>query len=72
MVNAGQRVVFALDGSYCEDTHGRRQYFKDRQGSYVMDIWMVGNKAVSGCNNQECKGCPVADTGFIGQEVRHI
>ena len=80
MVKANQKVVFDNQGSYTEDkVSGRRQYFKDKNGNYILEMWIEGeSKDVASTeeNNGCCRnGCscgskespPGADC--IGQEI---
>ena len=79
MVQAGQRVVFDSTGSYAENKFtGKRQYFKDKQGSYVLELWMYDTEEdenTCGCNSCHSESRNIsepADAGFVGQELRSL
>ena len=70
---AGQRVVFDSAGSYAESKMtGKRQYFKDKQGSYVLEMWLYDTENKDTCSCTKCPNEPTGNTDFIGQEVRHV
>ena len=53
MVQAGNRVVFARDGSYAEDeTTGERIEMQEKGGMYMMKLW-VRNQAFQGQATEE-------------------
>ena len=73
MVAAGHRVVFDSMGSYAENKmSGKRQYFKDKQGSYVLEMWMYDTEGEDTCSCTKCHSEPSGNMDFIGQEVRHV
>ena len=75
MVKAGQKVVFDENGSYAESkSTGHRQYFKDKNGSYVLELWMEGTEEPDACSCTTC-GCDSdenkikPEASFLWQEV---
>ena len=55
MVKANQRVVFDSNGSYSENkATGRKQYFKDKQGSYVLEMWLHDTEEDDGTRSCAC------------------
>ena len=61
MLKAGQKVVFDKGGSYAENkVIGKRQYFKDKAGSYILEMWLHNSEEETS-NEKGCACCTSKD-----------